>query len=78
MHGWAELLTGPIKKYGWEYEMSQKDRRRNTSRPKQKRKKDIKIGKGFWAAKDWKFDSKGFWFKNSSKHIQGDLVLFIS
>jgi hypothetical protein len=40
--------------------MNQKDRRRNTSRPKQKRKKDIKIGKGFWAAKDWKFDSKGF------------------
>jgi hypothetical protein len=31
-----------VKKYGWEYEMSQKDRRRNTSEQKPKRKKGNK------------------------------------
>ncbi len=40
--------------------MGQKDRKRNTSEPKQKRKKEIKIGKDFWAAENWKFDSNGF------------------
>jgi hypothetical protein len=29
--------------------MGQKDKRRNTGRPKQKRKKEMKIGKDFWA-----------------------------
>jgi hypothetical protein len=32
--------------------MGQKDRRRNTDRKKQKRKKEIKIGKDFWAAEN--------------------------
>jgi hypothetical protein len=40
--------------------MSQKDRRRNTGRLKQKRKRKIKLGKDFWAGKNWKFDSDGF------------------
>jgi hypothetical protein len=40
--------------------MGQKDSRRNTGRPKQKRKKEIKMGKDFWAAKNCKFDSNGF------------------
>jgi hypothetical protein len=47
--------------------MTQNDRRRNTDGPKQKRKK---IGKDFLAAKNLKFDSNGFLFKNSSKHMQ--------
>jgi hypothetical protein len=42
---WAECTVRPNcwlswwKKYGWEYEMDQKDRRRNTGGPKQKRKR---------------------------------------
>jgi hypothetical protein len=32
--------------------MDQKDRRRNTGGPKQKRKKEIKIGNNFLAAKN--------------------------
>jgi hypothetical protein len=32
--------------------MGQKDRRRNTDRKKQKRKKEIKIGNDFWAAEN--------------------------
>jgi hypothetical protein len=47
MSGWAELLIGLAKKYEWEYEMGQKDRRRNTSGEKWKRKKEIKTGKDF-------------------------------
>jgi hypothetical protein len=35
------------KIYGWEYEMGQKDRRRNTGGSKQKIKNEIKIGKDF-------------------------------
>jgi hypothetical protein len=70
MCGWAKLLIGPAKKYGWEYEMSHKDRRRNTDSSKQKRKKEIKIENDFWASKNWKSDSNSFWFKNSSKHMQ--------
>jgi hypothetical protein len=34
MRGWVELLTVMAKKYGEEYEMGQKDRRRNTGGPK--------------------------------------------
>jgi hypothetical protein len=60
MRGWAELLTGPAKKMA-EYEMGQKDRR-NIGGSKRKRKKEIKIGKNFWAAENWKFDSNGFLF----------------
>jgi hypothetical protein len=40
--------------------MSQKDKRRNTGEPKQKRKKEIKTGKDFWAVENWKIDSNGF------------------
>jgi hypothetical protein len=40
--------------------MGQKDRRRNTSGPKQKRKNEIKTGKDFWAAKNLKFDLNCF------------------
>jgi hypothetical protein len=40
IRGWAELLTGPVKKYCWEYEMGQKDRRRNIDKPKGKRNKN--------------------------------------
>jgi hypothetical protein len=40
MHAWAELLTGPAKKYGWEYEMGQKDKRMNTGRLKRKGNKN--------------------------------------
>jgi hypothetical protein len=42
---WAESTVGPNywlgqrKKYGWEYEMWQKDRRKNTDGTKQKKKK---------------------------------------
>jgi hypothetical protein len=43
--------------------MDQKDRRRNIGGPKQKRKKEIKIGKDFWAVKILKFDSNGFYLK---------------
>jgi hypothetical protein len=50
--------------------MSQKDRRRNTSGSKRNRKKKIKIGNDFWAAENWKFDSNGFLFKKSLKHMQ--------
>jgi hypothetical protein len=50
MHGWIKLLTGSTKKHGREFEMGQKDRRRNIGRPKQKRKKEIKTGMDFWAA----------------------------
>jgi hypothetical protein len=32
--------------------MFQKDRRKNTGGPKQKRKKEIKAGKVFWAVKN--------------------------
>jgi hypothetical protein len=49
-----------MKKYGWEYEISQRDRRRNTGGLKWKRKKEIKTGKDFWAGKNWKFDLNGF------------------
>jgi hypothetical protein len=55
--------------------MGQKDRRRNTGEPKWKRKK---TGKDFWAAENWKFNSNGFLFKNSSNICKWDLVLFIS
>jgi hypothetical protein len=40
--------------------MTQNDRRRYTDGPKQKRKKEIKTGKDFLAAKNLKFDSNGF------------------
>jgi hypothetical protein len=40
--------------------MGQKDRRRNTSRPKWKSKKEIKTGNNFWAVENFKFDSNGF------------------
>jgi hypothetical protein len=70
MRSWAELLIGPVKKYGWEYKMGKKDRWRNTGGPKQKRKKEIKTETDFWAAENWKFDSNGFLFKNSSKPMQ--------
>jgi hypothetical protein len=43
MRGWVELLTVMTKKYGEEYEMGQKDRRRNTGEPKWKRKKQGRI-----------------------------------
>jgi hypothetical protein len=49
-----------MKKYDREYEMSQKDRRRNTGGLKQKRKKEIKTGNDFWAGKNWNFDSNDF------------------
>jgi hypothetical protein len=39
------------KKYDGEYEMSQKDWRRNIGWLKQKRKNKIKIGKDFWLLK---------------------------
>jgi hypothetical protein len=47
MCGLTELLTGLEKKYDWEYEMSQKDKRRNTDGPKWKGKKEIKHGRIF-------------------------------
>jgi hypothetical protein len=37
-----------------------------------------KTGKDFWAAENWKFNSNGFLFKNSSNICKWDLVLFIS
>jgi hypothetical protein len=69
MHGWIKLLTGSTKKHGREFEMGQKDRRRNIGRPKQKRKKEIKTGMDFWAAENLKFDSNGFLFKNYLKQM---------
>jgi hypothetical protein len=47
MCGLTELLTGLEKKYDWKYEMSQKDKRRNTDGPKRKGKKEIKHGRIF-------------------------------
>jgi hypothetical protein len=47
MCGLTELLTELEKKYDWEYEMSQKDKRRNTDGPKRKGKKEIKHGRIF-------------------------------
>jgi hypothetical protein len=58
--------------------MGQKDRRRNIGRSEQKRKKEIKIGNDFWAAKNWKFDSNGFYLKILQNICMWDLVLFIS
>jgi hypothetical protein len=46
------------KKYGYEYEMCRKDRRRNISGTK--RKKEIKTWNDFLAIEKWKIDSKGF------------------
>jgi hypothetical protein len=37
MRDWAELLTEPTKKYGGEYEMIQKNRRRNIGGPKKRK-----------------------------------------
>jgi hypothetical protein len=45
---------GRRKKYDWEYEIDQKDRRRNTGGPKRKRKKEIKIGNDFLVAENFK------------------------
>jgi hypothetical protein len=36
----------------------------------EKKKKEIKTGKDFYASKNCKFDSNGFLFKNSLKHMQ--------
>jgi hypothetical protein len=58
MRGWAELVARPSKKYGYEYEMCRKDRRRNISEIK--RKKKIKTWNDFLAIEKWKIDSKGF------------------
>jgi hypothetical protein len=45
---------GPVKKYGWEYEVGQKDRRRNTDGPKwKKRNKNMEGFLGFWKLKFW-------------------------
>jgi hypothetical protein len=49
--------------------MDQKDKRMNTGRPKQKRKKEIKTGKDIWTAKNLKFDLNDFLFKNSLKYM---------
>jgi hypothetical protein len=51
MRAWAELLlTEPMKKCSWVYEMSQEDSRRNTERTKWKKKKGNKIGNDFFIA----------------------------
>jgi hypothetical protein len=50
--------------------MGQEDRRRNTAGQNGKEKKEIKTGKDFYASKNCKFDSNGFLFKNSLKHMQ--------
>jgi hypothetical protein len=58
--------------------MDQKDRRRNIGGPKQKRKKEIKIGKDFWAIKILKFDSNGFYLNILQNICKWELVLLIS
>jgi hypothetical protein len=61
---WVKCAIGPNwwlnhrKKYGYEYEMCRKDRRRNISGTK--RKKEIKTWNDFLAIEKWKIDSKGF------------------
>jgi hypothetical protein len=45
---------------------------------KQKRKKEIKTWKDFWAVESWKFDSNGFYLKFLQNICKWDLVLFIS
>jgi hypothetical protein len=51
IYDWAELLTKPSKKYGWEYDMDQKDMRMNTDVLKRKRKSKSKTRKDFWLLK---------------------------
>jgi hypothetical protein len=43
--------------------MCQKDKRRNTGGAKAEKKNEIKIGKGFWPAENWNFDSNNFYLK---------------
>jgi hypothetical protein len=54
---WTKCAVGPMKKYAWEYEMDQKDRRRNTDWSKWKEKRN-KNGGGFLGY--WKLE---IWFK---------------
>jgi hypothetical protein len=61
MRGWAELVTELTKKKNmtesmrWTRKIGE-----GILGPKQKRKKEIKTGKDFWATKNLKFDSNDF------------------
>jgi hypothetical protein len=80
---WTECAVGSNcwlgwQKTGWEYEMGQKDRRRDTDGPKQKWKKEIKQGRIFGLLKIQNLIQLVFDLKILQNTCKWDLILFIS